>query len=70
MQAAVDALRLLGPAKIIAAVPVASEQGRLLVAELADELVCLATPEPFGNVAVWYKDFSRPGDDAVGDLLS
>jgi putative phosphoribosyl transferase len=70
MQAAIGALRPIGPAKIISAVPVASEQGRLVVAELADELVCLATPEPFGNVAVWYKDFSRPGDDAVGDLLS
>jgi putative phosphoribosyl transferase len=69
MLAAIEALRTKGPAKIIAAVPVASEQGRLEVAGLADELVCLAEPEPFGHVGLWYADFSRPGDDRVGDLL-
>lgn len=69
MQAAIEALRTKGPARITAAVPVASEQGCLAVAAVADELVCLATPEPFGNVALWYTDFSRPGDESVGDLL-
>jgi putative phosphoribosyl transferase len=69
MQAAIGAVKTMGPAKIVAAVPVASEQGRLAVTGMADELVCLAAPEPFGNVAVWYTDFSRPDDDAVGELL-
>lgn len=69
MQAAIEALRISGPARIVAAVPVASEQGCLAVAAVADELVCLATPEPFGNVALWYADFSRPGDESVGDML-
>jgi putative phosphoribosyl transferase len=68
-QAAIGALRIRRPAKIIAAVPVASKQGRPVAEDLADELVCLAEPEPFGNVAMWYTDFSRLGDDAVGELL-
>lgn len=69
MQAAIGALRKQGPAHIVAAVPVASIEGQAAVASLADELVCLASPEPFGNVAFWYTDFSRPGDDRVGELL-
>ena len=69
MQAAIGALRTIGPAKIIAAVPVASAEGRLPVAGLVDELVCLAEPEPFGHVGLWYTDFSRPSDDHVGELL-
>jgi putative phosphoribosyl transferase len=68
MQAAIEALRTKRPARITAAVPVASEQGRLAVAAVADEFVYLATPEPFGNVALWYADFNRPGDESVGDL--
>lgn len=69
MQAAIKALRSKRPAQIIAAVPVASELASATIAKLADELVCLAWPEPFGNAAVWYTDFSRPGDDTVGELL-
>src|SRR2546425_3916764 len=69
MQAAIGALRTMGPARLIAAVPVASEQSRLAMAGLADEFVCLAWPEPFGHVGLGYTDFSRPGDDTVGELL-
>ncbi len=69
MQAAIGALKTMGPAKIVTAVPVASQPGRLAVAGLADDLVCLAEPEPFGHVGLWYADFSRPDDDMVGELL-
>ncbi len=69
MQAAIEALRTKGPTQIIAAVPVASEEGSAAVERVADELICLARPEPFVNAAAWYTDFSRPGDDAVGELL-
>lgn len=69
MQAAIEALRTQAPAKIVAAVPVASEQRSLAMAGLADEFVCLAWPEPFGHVGLWYTDFSRPGDDTVGELI-
>lgn len=70
MQAAIGALRTKQPAKIIAAVPIASRGGGEAAASLADELVCLATPQSFGNVGLWYKDFSRPGDDHIGEMLA
>jgi putative phosphoribosyl transferase len=69
MKAAMGAVRLHDPARIIAAVPVTSNDGRREVEPLADELVYLAAPEPFGNAGVWYKDFSRPADELVSKLL-
>ena len=70
MRAAISAVRTKDPARIIAAVPVASREGYSKVAPLADELICLAQPEPFGHVGLFYSDFTRPGDDGVGELLS
>ncbi len=69
MQAAIEALRTTGPARIVAAAPVASVGGYEAVANVADELVCLVRPRHFGHVGLWYKDFSRPGDERVGELL-
>jgi putative phosphoribosyl transferase len=69
MRSAIKALRRKEPARIIAAVPVASLEGRAEISALADEVICLGSPEPFGNVAMWYKDFTRPGDDRVSELL-
>ena len=52
-----------------AAVPVAaSETCRELGAEV-DEIVCLATPEPFHAVGLWYEQFSQTTDQEVHDLL-
>jgi putative phosphoribosyl transferase len=70
MQAAIGALRKLQPKRVIAAVPVASVEGRKITTDLADDFVCLATPDPFGNAAVWYKNFNRPPDESVAELLS
>jgi putative phosphoribosyl transferase len=69
MQAAIGAVRTLNPAGITAAVPVTSVDGRWVVEGLADDLIYLAVPEPFGNAGVWYRDFSRPGDDSISQLL-
>jgi putative phosphoribosyl transferase len=69
MLAAIMALRTKGPARIVVAVPVASLGGHAAIASLADEIVCLARPRPFGHVGLWYKDFTRPGDDGVGEVL-
>jgi putative phosphoribosyl transferase len=69
MQAAIGALRTLNPARITAAVPVTSLDGRRVVETLADELIYLAAPEPFGNAGVWYKDFRRLGDDSISQTL-
>jgi putative phosphoribosyl transferase len=69
MVAAISALRTRAPARIVAAVPVASLGGHAAIASLADEIVCLARPRPFGHVGLWYKDFTRPGDDRVSEVL-
>jgi putative phosphoribosyl transferase len=70
MQTAITAIRARKPAKIIAAQPVASIGAAPVISSLADEFVCLAYPRPFGNVGVWYKDFTRPADEQIASLLS
>lgn len=70
MEAAIGALRTLSPKSITAAVPVTSVEGRSVVEELADEFIYLAAPEPFGNAGMWYRDFSRPGVESIGQLLA
>jgi predicted phosphoribosyltransferase len=70
MSAAIGAVRRLRPARVVAAVPVASAEGRAAIEAMADEVVCLASPEPFVHVGLWYKDFGRPGDGLVCELLT
>lgn len=69
MQAAIRAVHRMQPAQVIAAVPVASTEGRAAIDAIAPQLVCLASPEPFGHVGLWYQDFNRPGDHQVSELL-
>jgi predicted phosphoribosyltransferase len=38
--------------------------------EVADEVVCAMTPEPFTAVGLWYADFSQTTDEEVRRLLS
>jgi putative phosphoribosyl transferase len=69
MRAAVRALRLQSPARLVVAVPVAAEDTCVALRSEADEVVCARTPEPFRAVGLWYDDFSQTGDDEVRDLL-
>lgn len=69
MKAAVKAVRALGPAHIVVAVPVGASDTCRALAALADEVVCAYTPEPFSAVGLWYRDFSQTTDDEVRDLL-
>ena len=69
MKSAIRAVRKLNPTRITAAVPVASREGYGLIESLADQVVCLAQPEPFGNAGMWYEDFSRPEDKDMHELL-
>ena len=65
LRAVLRALRTRAPARVVAAFPVASVEGRASVAAVADEVVCLATPEPFGHVGVWYANFARQTDEEI-----
>lgn len=70
MRAAVLAARGLKPARVVVAVPVASVEARDGMAALADEVVCLRTPEPFSAVGLWYVDFGQTTDEEVCRLLA
>jgi predicted phosphoribosyltransferase len=69
MHAAVAALRAQGPARIVVAVPVGAPSTCEDLRQLADEVVCAETPEPFSAVGQWYDDFSQTTDDEVRQLL-
>jgi putative phosphoribosyl transferase len=70
MHAAVEALRQRRPAKIIVALPVASNEAYEQLREVADEAICLYMPEPFRAVGLHYADFSQVSDDEARDLLA
>jgi putative phosphoribosyl transferase len=70
MRAAVAALKQRKPASIVVAIPVAPPDTVEILKEQADEVVCLATPEPFLAVGRWYEDFSQTSDEDVKALLA
>jgi predicted phosphoribosyltransferase len=70
MRAAVAAIRQRQPARITVAVPVAATAACVDLAAVADEIVCLRTPEPFAAVGYWYRQFGETSDDEVRTLLT
>ena len=69
MRAAIEALRQLGPARIVVAVPAAPESTCRELLPIADEVVCATTPSPFFAVGASYWDFTQTADEEVRDLL-
>jgi predicted phosphoribosyltransferase len=70
MRAAVQAVRRLDPARVVVAVPVGAKQACEALGEVADEVVCPFTPEPFTAVGLWYADFAQTTDEEVRHLLA
>jgi putative phosphoribosyl transferase len=70
MRAAVQAVRQLGPARIVVAVPVGAPSTCDEFRSIADEIVCARTPEPFSAVGQWYRNFSQTTDEEVRALLA
>jgi len=70
MRAAIAALRLQHPARIVVAVPVAALPTCEELGTEVDEIVCAQTPEPFYGVGLWYENFSQTTDEEVHDLLA
>ena len=54
-----------GATRVVLAVPVAPPGWTARMERAADELVCLATPEPFFAIGQFYADFSQTSDDDV-----
>lgn len=69
MLAASRALRPQGVRSIIVAVPVAARQTCDEFRKEVDNVICAATPHPFGAVGIWYEDFSQTTDEDVRKLL-
>jgi putative phosphoribosyl transferase len=69
MRAAVAALRQEAPSRVVVAVPVAAPETCNAFRDIADEIVCAMTPEPFRAVGYWYHDFSQTSDEEVQELL-
>jgi len=70
MRAAVQAVRQLQPARVTVAVPVGARESCDALAAVADDVVCVRTPEPFRAVGEWYSEFPQNSDDEVRALLA
>ncbi|HEV3402037.1 MAG TPA: phosphoribosyltransferase family protein [Acidimicrobiales bacterium] len=70
MRAAVSAVRGLGPARVVVAVPVGAGRTCRELEDVADEVVCARMPATFQAVGQWYADFAPTGDAEIRRLLS
>lgn len=69
MMAAVRSLRPVA-ARLVVAVPVGARGACEELRRVADEVICLQTPEPFYAVGEFYEDFWQTSDAEVTELLS
>ncbi len=69
VRAGLQALRRAHPASIVLAVPVAPPQTLAELAQSADAIRCLETPDDFGAISQFYWSFEQLSDDEVIDLL-
>lgn len=69
MRAAVQAVRMHMPARVVVAVPVGAASTCADMTGIADETVCVRMPDPFTAVGMWYRDFAQTTDEEVRGLL-
>jgi len=69
MLAAVQAVRVQAPARIVVAVPVAPVETVQALRRVVDELICPIMPDWFMSIGHWYMDFSQTSDKEVIELL-
>jgi putative phosphoribosyl transferase len=69
-RAAIAALRLRRPRRIVFAAPVAAAQTAERLRHEVDALVAVAEPTQMSAVGQWYQDFRQLDDDEVHDLLA
>jgi putative phosphoribosyl transferase len=70
MHAAVVATRALRPLRIVVAVPTAAIDAVERLERVADQVVALATPEPYFGVGAWYTSFPQLTDEEVVAALA
>jgi erythromycin esterase-like protein/predicted phosphoribosyltransferase len=69
MRAAAMYARKSGAKRVIAAVPVAAPEVCARLAPEVDAAICLAEPNPFWAVGIWFDDFRPTTDEEVRVLL-
>jgi predicted phosphoribosyltransferase len=69
MRLALEGVGDRGPERLVAAVPVGPPDAVAELAELADEVVCLATPEYFVAIGQFYDVFDQVSDEEVAAIL-
>jgi putative phosphoribosyl transferase len=69
MSAALESLKIYQPRETVVAVPVAPADTIRKLRSGADNIVCLETPDHFGSIGQWYRDFQQVSDDEVRQLL-
>jgi putative phosphoribosyl transferase len=70
VRAALKALRRRRPARLVLAVPVAPSDTLQALAAEVDQIVCLATPQPFRAVGEHYQNFDAVEDAEVVEALA
>ena len=70
VRAALRGLSRIRPSRLVLAVPVAPADSLDELSGNCDDIVCLATPEPFYAVGPHYRDFTQTEDDEVIRLLA
>jgi putative phosphoribosyl transferase len=68
-RAACRVARAQGTSRIVLAVPVAPQATVAALRDVCDDMLCVATPDPFFAVGEWYRDFSPTSDAEVTALL-
>lgn len=69
MRAAARSLRKREPGRLVVAVPVGSREACAALRKDADEVVCLAEPDPFYAIGLYYEHFEQVEDAEVLRLL-
>jgi putative phosphoribosyl transferase len=69
-EAALNAIRKHSPRRLVLAVPAGARESLTRLKTIADDTVCLLTPERFFAVGEWYDDFTQTTDGEVVEALA
>ena len=69
-RAALQAIRMRKPSKLVLAVPVAPTETLKKLRDEADDIVCLEDYEQFGAIGLFYSDFTQVSDTEVIEILA
>jgi putative phosphoribosyl transferase len=70
MEAAIAGVREHAPVRVVVAAPVGAPETCARLSRVADDVVCVTTPDFFQAVGLWYADFAQTTDEEVAQLLT